>query len=159
MGKKVSDEQLRSSEKEGIIQPKDVLKSAFNVAPPLSKREHPPPSVCNCQPCQQTAASGFTAFSQPVQCEPRFMSLQSITGVNVPPSVYLPTKSKYASCSLLVNFFFFFFIIIIFFYLNWISYTEWSQSVVKHLFCIKSQILSVWDIVNVLLLVQLISNL
>ena len=87
MGKKSLDPKTADLEKE------NERKSAFSVAPPLPKREFPP-SVCNCQPCQQTAVSGYTAISQPVPPEPRFMPLQSMAGaVSVPPSVYLP-KSK-----------------------------------------------------------------
>lgn len=84
MGKKTLDSKTNDVEKES------ERKSAFSVAPPLPKREFHPPSVCNCQPCQQTAVSGFTAMSQAV-AEPRFMSLQSMAGtVSVPAPVYLP---------------------------------------------------------------------
>ncbi|PFX33176.1 homeobox protein ceh-12-like [Stylophora pistillata] len=84
MGKKTLDSKTNDMEKES------ERKSAFSVAPPLPKREFHLPSVCNCQPCQQTAVSGFTAMSQAV-AEPRFMSLQSMAGtVSVPAPVYLP---------------------------------------------------------------------
>lgn len=86
MGKKPVEPKTNDLEKES------ERKSAFSVAPPLTKREFHPPSVCNCQPCQQTAAvpTGFTAISQSV-AEPRFMSLQSMAGaVTVPAPVYLP---------------------------------------------------------------------
>ena len=85
MGKKPLETKANQLEKES------ERKSAFSVAPPLAKREFHPPSVCNCQPCQQTAVpSGFTAISQSVN-EPRFMSLQSMAGtVTVPAPVYLP---------------------------------------------------------------------
>lgn len=90
MGKKSLESKTTDLDKE------TERKSAFSVAPPLSKREFHPPSVCNCQPCQQTAVSGFTAISQSV-AEPRFMSLQSMAGaVTVPAPVYLP-KSKWNS--------------------------------------------------------------
>lgn len=85
MGKKPVESKANDLEKESD------RKSAFSVAPPLTKREFHPPSVCNCQPCQQTAVpNGFTAISQSV-AEPRFMSLQSMAGaVTVPAPVYLP---------------------------------------------------------------------
>ena len=85
MGKKPIETKANDLEKES------ERKSAFSVAPPLTKREFHPPSVCNCQPCQQTAVpTGFTAISQSV-AEPRFMSLQSMAGaVTVPAPVYLP---------------------------------------------------------------------
>ena len=91
MGKKPVESKANDLEKES------ERKSAFSVAPPLTKREFHPPSVCNCQPCQQTAVpNGFTAISQSV-AEPRFMSLQSMAGaVTVPAPVYLPKgKSKF----------------------------------------------------------------
>jgi len=81
MGKKPLEQKASDLEKD------NERKSAFTVAPPLPKREFPP-SVCNCQPCQQT--TGFPAISQSV-AEPRFMSLQSMAGaVTVPAPVYLP---------------------------------------------------------------------
>jgi len=85
MGKKPNETKANDLEKES------ERKSAFSVAPPLTKREFHPPSVCNCQPCQQTGVpTGFTAISQSV-AEPRFMSLQSMAGtVTVPAPVYLP---------------------------------------------------------------------
>lgn len=94
MGKKPLETKASDLEKDS------ERKSAFSVAPPLAKREFHPPSVCNCQPCQQTTVpSGFTAISQSV-AEPRFMSLQSMAGaVTVPAPVYLPKGKLSERCN------------------------------------------------------------
>ena len=105
MGKKNSESNVLKCTKkpQDVLQTNDLCrKPAFNLGATLStKRElQAPTTLCSCRPCE-TASSSFTAFTQPVQCESRFMSaLQPISpGLNLGSSVCLPTKCKWDSIS------------------------------------------------------------